>query len=227
MPAGKVLIIVTSHAQLGSTGRRTGFWFEELAAPYYELVDGGVSVDIASPAGGRAPADPASENDAPASVRRFLADAAAMDKLAHTLRLDAVGESYDAYFVAGGHGVMWDLASDGVTARLLGGAADAGKLIAAVCHGPAALVGVQRGDGTALVAGKRVAAFSNEEERAVKLDGAVPFALEDRLKQLGAHYERGPMWGAFAVRDGALITGQNPQSSLAVAQALLAALRER
>jgi putative intracellular protease/amidase len=225
MSVKKVLIIVTSHAQLGGTGRRTGFWFEELAAPYYELVDGGASVDIASPAGGLPPADPASEQDPPETVRRFRADAAAMAKLSHTLRLDAVAPTYDAYFVAGGHGVMWDLASDATLARLLGDAAAAGKVIAAVCHGPAALVEVKLRDGTPLVAGRRVAAFSNEEERAVQLDSAVPFALEDRLKQLGARYERGPMWSSFAVRDGALVTGQNPQSSVAVARALLGALK--
>jgi putative intracellular protease/amidase len=225
MSAARILIIVTSHAQLGSTGRRTGFWFEELAAPYYELIDGGASVDIASPAGGLPPADPASEQDPPATVRRFRDDAAAMAKLSHTLRLDAVTPAYDGYFVAGGHGVMWDLASDATLARLLGAAAAAGKVIAAVCHGPAALVQVQLGDGKPLVAGRRVAAFSNEEERAVHLDNEVPFALEDRLKQLGARYERGPMWSSFAVRDGALVTGQNPQSSVAVARELLAALK--
>jgi putative intracellular protease/amidase len=221
----RVLIILTSHASLGASGKRTGFWFEELAAPYYELRDAGARVDLASPAGGRPPADPASEKDPPPVVARLLADRDAMSKLETTARIDRISaEDYDAFFVAGGHGVMWDLATDPALARLLGRAADAGKVVAAVCHGPAALVGVKLASGESIVKGRRVAAFSNEEERLVQLSDTVPFALETRLTELGADYRRGPSWSAFAVRDGNLVTGQNPQSSVKTAREVLAAL---
>lgn len=219
-----VLFILTSHGALGASGKPTGFWFEELAAPYYELVAAGVEVDLASPKGGHPPVDPASQVRPSPAVSRFLADAKAMDKLAHTVPLARVDDQYDAYFVAGGHGVMWDLASDPTLAQLLGHAADTGKVVAAVCHGPAALVGVKRANGQPVVKGRRVAAFSNEEEKAAHLDAVVPFALQTRLEGLGAHYEHGPMWSSFALRDGNLVTGQNPQSSVAVAREVLAAL---
>jgi putative intracellular protease/amidase len=220
-----VLMILTSHATLGAaSGKPTGFWFEELAAPYYELIAAGVEVDLASPRGGRPPVDPASQAQPSDAVKRFLGDAKAMEKLAHTMPLASAGNHYDAYFVAGGHGVMWDLAGDPALARLLGRAANAGKVVAAVCHGPAALVGVKRADGEPLVRGRRVAGFSNEEEKAAHLDAVVPFALQTRLEDLGARYQHGPMWGAFAVRDGNLVTGQNPQSSVAVAREVLTAL---
>jgi putative intracellular protease/amidase len=225
MPKSRdVLIILTSHGALGASGKPTGFWLEELAAPYYELLAGGASVSLASPAGGRPPADPASAADPSPVVARFLADPEAMRKLNETTPLGRVGLEHDAYFVAGGHGAMWDLAVDPTLARLLGRAADAGKIISAVCHGPAALVAVKLANGAPLVRGRRVAAFSNEEEKAVHLDTVVPFALQTRLEELGARYERGPMWSSFAVRDGHLVTGQNPQSSVAVAREILAAL---
>ncbi|HEX2661157.1 MAG TPA: type 1 glutamine amidotransferase domain-containing protein [Polyangia bacterium] len=220
----RVLIILTSHGTLGTSGKPTGFWFEELAAPYYQLLDAGVEVQLASPRGGRPPVDPASQASPPEIVKRFLADDRAMDKLANTLPLAAADGPYDAYFVAGGHGVMWDLAGDATLSRLLERAATVGKVVAAVCHGPAALVGLKRPDGEPLVRGLRVAAFSNEEEKAAHLDAVVPFALQSRLEELGARYQRGPMWTAFAVRDGNLVTGQNPQSSVAVAREVLAAL---
>jgi putative intracellular protease/amidase len=158
-------------------------------------------------------------------VRRFLADQDAMARLASTKRLADVTERYDAYFVVGGHGVMWDLATSAEVASLLGRAHDTGKVVAAVCHGPAALVGVRDANGQPIVAGRRVAGFSNEEEEAVGLTSVVPFALETRLRELGGRYERGPKWGSFAVRDGNLVTGQNPQSSADVARETLAALR--
>ena len=224
MSPKKVLMIVTSHDHLGTTGTKTGFWLEELAAPYLEFVRAGAEVDIASPKGGRAPADPKSEGGKNESVAAFLADPVASGKLASTLRLDAVAERYDVYFVVGGHGVMWDLAENETLQELLSRAFDAGRVVAAVCHGSAALVNVKLANGASIVAGRRVAGFSNEEEAAVKLTEIVPFALETTLVQRGARYERGPMWGSFAVRDGLLVTGQNPASSAAVAREALLAL---
>ena len=220
----KVLMIVTSHARLGESGKPTGFWLEELATPYGVFRDAGLQVEIASPAGGRPPADPASEKSEEEAVRRFRDDREAMAKLEATKKLADVTESYDAYFVVGGHGVMWDLAASPELAALLGRAHDAGKVVAAVCHGPAALVGVRDARGEPIVRGRRVAGFSNEEEDAVGLTGVVPFPLETRLRELGGTYERGPKWAPFAVRDGNLVTGQNPQSSAAVARETLAAL---
>lgn len=223
----KILMIVTSHEQLGTTGERTGFWLEELAAPYREFAAAGAQVDIASPRGGKAPADPRSQKDLSEASRAFLADKQAVDKLERTLALESVKDTYDAYFVVGGHGVMWDLATHAPLHRLLASAYERGAAVAAVCHGPAALVGVKGPDGQPLVAGKRIAAFSDEEERAAKLDKVVPFPLETRLRELGGRYERGPMWSSFAVRDGRLVTGQNPASSVAAAREVLTALQER
>ena len=217
-------MIVTSHAKLGASNTKTGFWLEELAAPYLEFKSQGAEVDIASPAGGRPPADPKSEANPTPAVRAFLDDGGAVAKLAGTLRLAEVKASYDGYFVVGGHGVMWDLAEDATLGTLLVQAYEQGRVIAAVCHGPAALVNVRLTSGRYLVADKRVAAFTNAEEAAVGLDKVVPFALESRLKARGAKHEGAPMWTSFAVRDGNLITGQNPASSVAVAQATLAAL---
>jgi putative intracellular protease/amidase len=222
----KVLIIVTSHAELGDSGQKTGFWLEELAAPYNEFVRGGATVDIASPRGGRPPADPKSEAGESADVKAFMADAEAQRKVAHTIPLAEVKDDYDAYFVAGGHGVMWDLTDNPALARLLAAGFEAGKVVAAVCHGPAALVGVRLRSGEPLVAGRRVNGFSDEEEIAVGLAKVVPFMLEAKLKALGGRYERGPTWGSFAVADGRLVTGQNPASSLQVAQKTLEILAQ-
>jgi putative intracellular protease/amidase len=215
-----VLLIVTSHAELGTTGTKTGFWLEELAAPYYELVEAGFDVTIASPKGGKPPADPKSESSDAASVKRFLADQTAMGLLETTKPLASVTEKFDAYFVVGGHGVMWDLAEDADLVRLLGGANEDGRVVAAVCHGPAAFAKLGK-----VVSGRRVTGFSNEEEDAVGLTPIVPFALESKLVELGGKYERGPKWGAFAVRDGNLVTGQNPASSAKVAKLVVEALR--
>ncbi len=223
----KVLMIVTSHAELGTSGTKTGFWLEELAAPYYELLEAGAEIAIASPGGGRPPADPKSESSEATSVKRFLADAAATAKLEATMTLDeAANAPWDAYFVVGGHGVMWDLATDETLARLLGRAHDDGRIVAAVCHGPAALNLVVDRSGASIVKGRRVAGFSNEEEEAVGLSGIVPFALETRLRALGGVYERGPKWSSFAVRDDRLVTGQNPASSAAVAKLVVEALAQ-
>jgi putative intracellular protease/amidase len=225
MPSGmnkRALLIVTSHAELGATGTKTGFWLEELAAPYYELADAGFDVTIASPLGGRPPADPKSESSDAAAVKRFLADPEATAQLASTRRLEDVRDPFDAYLVVGGHGVMWDLAESDVLARLLSRAWDDGRVVAAVCHGPAAFAKLGR-----IVTGRRVTGFSNEEEDAVGLTRVVPFALESKLKELGGRYERGPTWGSFAVRDGRLITGQNPASSRAVAKLVIEAAVSR
>lgn len=223
--ASKILIVVTSHGTLGTTGTKTGFWLEELAVPYAVFVDAGATVDLASPAGGRPPADPKSEGGTGADVARFLADPTATAKLAATRRLSDVDPAdYDAVFVAGGHGVMWDLADDPAVAAVLSAFWARGAVVAAVCHGPAALVGARATDGAPLVAGRRFAAFSDEEERAVGLAEVVPFLLERRLTDLGGRYERGPIWAPFAVRDGKLVTGQNPASSRRVAEEVLVAL---
>jgi putative intracellular protease/amidase len=222
--AMKILMIVTSHATLGNSGQKTGFWLEELATPYYAFLAAGAEVDLASPRGGPAPADPKSAADPKGAAQRFLADADAMAKLASTKKLSDVGSDYDAFFVVGGHGVMWDLPDDATIPRLLGRAFDAGKVVAAVCHGLAALVSVKRADGAPIVKERRVTGFSNEEEEIVKLTEVVPFALETRLRELGGRYERAPTWGAFAVRDGNLVTGQIPASSALVAQMVLEAL---
>ena len=227
LAALKILLIVTSHSQFGNTGERTGFWLEELAAPYAEFTQAGVQVDIASPQGGQAPIDPRSEKDASEATRAFLANAQAMKQLANTRPLADVKDTYDAYFVVGGHGVMWDLSKSAPLHQLLSQGYARGSVVAAVCHGPAALVGVKGPEGEPLVKGKRLAAFSNEEEKAAKFDTVVPFPLETRMRELGAKYESGPMWQSFAVRDGRLVTGQNPASSVATAREVLAALREK
>lgn len=220
----KVLLILTSHTELGSSGKPTGFWFEELAAPYYAFLEAGLNVDLASLKGGDAKPDPSSV-DKDAVVQRFRSDPLAMGKLRAARALSEIrAEEYDAFFVVGGHGVMWDLADSPVNTALLGRAFDLGKVVAAVCHGPAALVNVKLKDGAPLVKGRRVASFSNAEEQAAHLDAIVPFMLESKLKSLGGRYEHGPMWTSFVVRDGRLVTGQNPQSSLAVARETVAAL---
>lgn len=220
----KILMVVTSHAQLGSTSEPTGFWLEELAAPYFEFVNSGAEIQIASPKGGRPPADPRSEDDPPKSVQAFLADRIAVERLSTTARISDLTPDYDAYFVVGGHGAMWDLSEDAALAALLSKGFESQRVIAAVCHGPAALVNVRLSDGSYLVAGKRACGFTNQEEAAVGLDGIVPFALETVLRQRGAKFESGPMWSTFAVRDGKLVTGQNPASSAEVARETLKAL---
>jgi putative intracellular protease/amidase len=224
MTASRILIIVTSHAELGTTGKKTGFWMEELAVPYRELTGAGAQVDIASPLGGNPPADPSSMSNPTGEVAAFLADAEAMRKLEATLRIDQVTGKYDAVFVAGGHGVMWDLASSTEVADLLSRTYQSGAVVAAVCHGPAALVNVRKSDGSPLVAGHRFTAFSNEEEKAAGLTEIVPFLLESTLSEQGGRYECGPNWQPFAVRDDRLVTGQNPASSQLAAQQTLAAI---
>jgi putative intracellular protease/amidase len=197
---------------------------EELAAPYLEFVKAGASVEIASPRGGLPPVDPKSSNDPSPAARAFQDDSSARAKLEGTLRLAEVTGSFDAYFVVGGHGTMWDLCEDVTLAGLLAGAFENGKVVAAVCHGPAALVNVRLSDGTLLIKDRKVTGFSDAEEQAVGLSKVVPFALESALRERGGKYECGPLWQAFAVRDENLVTGQNPASSALTARQVLEAL---
>jgi putative intracellular protease/amidase len=220
----KILMVLTSHARLGDTGAKTGFWLEEFAAPYYVFKDAGAEVTLASPRGGQPPLDP--KSDAPdaqtAATRRFAGDAAAQAALASTRKLAELrADDYDAVFYPGGHGPLWDLAEDRDSIALIEAFDRAGKPIGAVCHAPAALRHVRAADGTPLVRGRRVTGFSNEEEEGVQLTQVVPFLLEDMLGGHGARYESGPAWQPHVVEDGRLVTGQNPASSEAAAEALL------
>jgi putative intracellular protease/amidase len=224
----KILMIVTSNATMGTSNKPTGIWAEELAVPYYQFADAGLSIDIASTRGGAAPFDagsikPKGENSV--VVERMLADAPLNARLATTLKIaDVDSTKYDAVFFPGGHGTMWDLPGDAAIAKSVEHAFANGKVIASVCHGAAGLVSAKRADGKSILEGKRVNSFTDAEEAAVGLTDVVPFALESRIRSLGANFEGAANWQAFAVRDGNLITGQNPQSSELVAQHVLAAL---
>ena len=220
----KVLIVLTSHGDLGNTGLKTGFWIEEFAAPYYVLADAGVQITIASPKGGQPPIDPKSEltDFQTASTRRFDADPVLKEKLAHTLKLTEVkAEEYDAVFYPGGHGPLWDLANDVNSIALIENFYNHKKPVAFVCHAPGVLLKVRLPNGDPLVKGKEVTGFSDTEEEAVQLTKIVPFLLEDEFKKLGAHYSKGPDWGSYVKVDGLLITGQNPGSSEAAAKELI------
>ena len=220
----KILIVLTSHDQLGDTGRKTGFWLEELAAPYYAFAHAGAQVVLASPKGGQPPLDPKSnEPDFQTDLtRRFEADPAATAQLAATVRLDSVDQSdFDAVFYPGGHGPLWDLASDRHSIALIESFIAANKPVALVCHAPGVLRDVKAADGSPLVAGKKVTGFTNSEEAGVGLTDVVPFLVEDMLKAAGGQYSKGPDWGAYVVSDGLLITGQNPASSAAAAAELV------
>lgn len=224
----KILMVLTSHSDLGNSGEKTGFWIEEFASPYYVLQDSGAEITIASPKGGQPPVDPKSEAvDAQTpSTLRFYKDFEAVDKVAHSLELSTVNEfDYDAVFYPGGHGPLWDLAHDKNSIDLIESFYNHQKPIAFVCHAPAALVNVKGKDGEPLVKGKEVTSFSNSEEEAVKLTDVVPFLLEDELKKNGALYSKGNDWESYAKQDGLLITGQNPASSEAVAKLLLKTLK--
>lgn len=222
----KALFILTSHDKLGDTGKPTGFYWEELAAPYWILSDAGWQIELASIQGGKPPADPSSaEGDAMTDeVRRLLADEAVMNKLENTTKIDDVEVSgYDIVFLPGGHGTMWDLPESKALGDLLGQAFDKGAVVGAVCHGPAGLLSARLPSGDPLVHGRRVAGFTNSEEDAVGLSGVVPFMLEDQLKAQGGKHQKGPDWQPFAVADGKLVTGQNPASSAEVARLMLQA----
>jgi putative intracellular protease/amidase len=226
----KVLMVLTSHDRLGKTGRPTGFWLEELAAPYYVLKDAGVELTLASPKGGQPPVDPKSDDpkaETPA-MKRFKADPDAQRALANTVKLAAVSAGdYDAVFYPGGHGPLWDLAEDRHSIALIEELYAAGKPVAAVCHGPAALRHTKAADGQPLVKGKAVTGFANSEEAAVGLTDVVPFLVEDALKADGGQYSKGADWADYSVTDGNLITGQNPASSESTARALLKELEAR
>ncbi|MBM7062577.1 type 1 glutamine amidotransferase domain-containing protein [Pseudomonas sp. UL073] len=225
----KILMVLTSHDQLGSTGQKTGFWLEEFAAPYYRFRDAGATLTLASPKGGQPPLDPKSDAaDAQTdATRRFAKDSAAQQALAHTETLAAVNPlEHDALFYPGGHGPLWDLTNDPQSISLIEDFISAGKPVALVCHAPGVLRDVKAADGRALVAGKTVTGFSNSEEDAVQLTDVVPFLVEDMLKQRGATYRKADAdWQAHIEQDGLLITGQNPASSEACADALLDHLR--
>lgn len=225
-----ILMIMTSHAQLGSTGKLTGLWAEEMTTPYYALVDAGFDVVLASPLGGKPPFAEGSVKAAPqeneGSVKRFLGDPSAVAKFNATHPTASINaDDYSAVFLPGGHGTMWDTATDEATAVLVAATFNAGKPTAAVCHGPAGLVKALRPDGKSILFGKKVNGFTNAEETAVELMDVVPFHLETRMRELGGIFEHGPNWAPYAVRDGNLITGQNPASSALVASLVVAALQ--
>ena len=220
----KVLMVLTSHDTLGNTGRKTGFWLEELAAPYYTFKDAGVEIVLASPAGGQPPLDPKSNEPSFQTelTRRFEADPAATAQLAATVRLDSVNQAdFDTVFYPGGHGPLWDLAEDQHSIALIEAFIAANKPVALVCHAPGVLRHVKSADGRPLVEGKKVSGFTNTEEEGVGLTDVVPFLVEDELKKLGGVYSKGPDWGSYVVQDSLLITGQNPGSSEAAAALLL------
>jgi putative intracellular protease/amidase len=222
-----ILIVLTSHAELGNTGKKTGFWLEELAAPYYVFKDAGAELTLASPKGGQPPVDPnsAAPDAQTDATRRFDSDTAAKAALAATVRLgDVTIADYDAVFYPGGHGPLWDLTDDRDSVALIEAAIAAGKPVAAVCHAPGVLRDVMGPDGAPLVTGMSVTGFTNGEEDAAGLTDVVPFLVEDMLKAKGGHYSKGPDGSVHAVEDGLLITGQNPASSAKAAQMLVAML---
>ncbi len=220
----KILMVLTSHDTLGNTGRKTGFWLEELAAPYYVFKDAGAKIVLASPRGGQPPLDPKSNEPSfqTDATRRFEADGEAMALLANTARLDAVtADDVDAVFYPGGHGPLWDLAEDATSIRLIEATLRAGKPLALVCHAPGVLRHAKAPDGKPLVEGRKVAGFANTEEDAMGLTDVVPFLVEDELKRNGGHYSKAGDFKPYVVSDGWLITGQNPASSGPAAERLI------
>ncbi len=225
-----ILMVLTSHDKLGDTGKKTGFWLEEFAAPYYVFKDAGAQLTLASPMGGQPPLDPKSD-DASAqtdATRRFKDDAGAQVELAHTVKLsDVDAENFDAVFYPGGHGPLWDLANSKDSVALIEAMFATGKPIAAVCHAPGVLRNVKTSAGMSVLKDRNVAGFSNSEEKAAGLTDVVPFLVEDMLKEKGGHYTQMPDWKPYIVEDGLLITGQNPASSEPAAKALLLMLHNR
>jgi putative intracellular protease/amidase len=217
----KILMVLTSHGELGNTGKKTGFWLEEFAAPYYIFRDAGASITLASPKGGQPPLDPKSDEPAAqtADTARFKQDEGAQQALARTVNLSSVSAGdFDAVFYPGGHGPLWDLAEDKFSIQLIESFYAAGKPVALVCHAPGVLRHVKAKDGSPLVKAKRVTGFSDSEEATVQLSKIVPFLVEDELKRLGGLYSKGPDWSSFVLIDGNLITGQNPASSAEAAR---------
>ncbi|MEO9661817.1 MAG: type 1 glutamine amidotransferase domain-containing protein [Maribacter dokdonensis] len=224
----KILFVLTSHDQLGDTGKKTGFWVEEFAAPYYALLDKGAEITVATPKGGQAPIDPSSDTEDAQTkdTKRFKEDKEAQEIIANTKVLaDVNANDFDAVFYPGGHGPLWDLANDATSIKLIETFNEQEKPIAFVCHAPAALKRVSGTDSNPLVKGKKVTGFTNSEEEAVQLTEIVPFLVEDMLQENGGIYSKKEDWAAYAVQDGNLITGQNPASSELVAEKLLAALK--
>ncbi|MFT7111451.1 MAG: putative intracellular protease/amidase [Porticoccaceae bacterium] len=221
MSNGKILLVLTSHRELGDSGKITGFYYEEMTDPYYIFEDAGFEVELVSVKGGKPTHDPGSlptEEKRAASVKRFLSDSDGLNKLAKTAAISATSATgYDGIFLAGGHGAMWDLPENTALARLLEEFHGAGKVISAVCHGPAGLLDAKDETGSLIVSGKRMTGFSNEEEIMTGLDSVVPFMLQDRLSALG-EYESGPRFRPYSVIDGKLVTGQNPASSKVTAE---------
>jgi putative intracellular protease/amidase len=220
----EILMVITSHDQLGNTGKKTGFWLEEFAAPYYTFKDAGAAITLASPLGGQPPLDP--KSDIPETqtedTRRFKVDFAAQTVLAHTVKLGEVAaKDFDAVFYPGGHGPLWDLTEDPASIALIEATLAAGKPVALVCHAPGVLRHVKAANGDPVVQGKTVTGFTNTEEQAAGLTEIVPFLVEDMLKQNGGHYSKVADWQPYVVRDGLLITGQNPASSASAAKELL------
>ena len=227
-----ILMVLTSHDQLGDTGKKTGFWLEEFAAPYYVFKDAGADITVVSPKGGQPPLDPKSDalEAQTESTKRFKSDAAAQAVLAHTGKLSGVANaafnaSFDAVFYPGGHGPLWDLAEDADSIKLIEAMAAAGKTVSAVCHAPGVFRHTKAADGSPLVKGKKVTGFTNTEEAAVELTKIVPFLVEDMLVKNGGVYSKGADWQSYVVTDGKLITGQNPASSAAAAEAVLHQLK--
>ena len=223
----KILIVLTSHDTLGASGRKTGFWLEEFAAPYYVFKDAGADIILASPKGGQPPIDPVSDEEETQTeaTKRFKADKDAQKALAETEILAQVSDTgFDAIFYPGGHGPLWDLVQDADSKRLIESFAASGLPIGAVCHAPAIFKHTKSVDGTPLVMGKRVTGFSNTEEAAVGLTDIVPFLVEDMLASNGGSYEKGDDWESFVVIDEKLVTGQNPASSADAAHKLLSLL---
>ncbi len=220
----KILMVLTSHSDLGDTGKKTGFWLEEFAAPYYAFADAGAEIVLASPKGGQPPLDPKSdEPDAQtAHTERFRGDKQAQDKLANTVKLDSVdAKDFDAVFYPGGHGPLWDLAESKTSIALIESFDRAGKPIGFVCHAPGVLRHVKAANGDPIVKGRNVTGFTNSEEDAVGLTDVVPFLIEDAFTRDGAHYSKGADWQVHVVTDGHLVTGQNPASSEAAAEKLI------
>jgi putative intracellular protease/amidase len=223
----KILMVLTSHNELGDTGKKTGFWVEEFAAPYYAFVDAGIEVTLATPQGGQAPIDPTStlaDFQTPAT-ERYDGDDVAQAKIATTVKLSSLNEvDFDAVFYPGGHGPLWDLTDNTDSIILIESFLKAGKAVATVCHASAALLNVKQASGDFAIQGKAITGFTNSEEEAVQLTEVVPFLLEDELIKRGGEYQKAQDWHAFVVQDGLIITGQNPASSALVAEKLLAHL---
>ena len=224
----KILMVLTSHDQLGDTGNKTGFWLEEFSSPYYVFKDAGAEITLASPKGGQPPLDPSSdaEDAQTESTERFKNDREAQEHLANTEVLSKINpEDFDAVFYPGGHGPLWDLAEDSDSKAIIEHLYHKNKPVGAVCHAPAVFKNTKAEDGNSLVSGKKVTGFSNSEEAAVELTEIVPFLVEDMLQQNGGHYSKGNDWESFIQIDGNLITGQNPASSADTAKATLAQLK--